>query len=264
MVAGMFRFDDKVVVITGAAAGIGAAAAKMFSDQGAVVAVTDVNMELAEKTVNEIAAAGGKAKAYYCDVSSRESVDSMIDEVTADFGTVDVMVDNAGGTHGAVHSGNIEEYTDEEFDGVVKRNLYGAFYLCRKVIPMMKEKRAGKIVIVSSGAGRTTSRSEFGRIPYAPSKAAQLGLMRQLALECAPFNIQINGVAPGLIKSTQYIEDNWNTNTPEQKEATLKKIPAGRRGTSEEIAAGILFMASEEASYVTGHCLDINGGSLMM
>ena len=73
----------------------------------------------------------------------------------------------------------------------------------------------------------------------------------------APFNIQINGVAPGLIKSTQYIEDNWNTNTPEQKEATLKKIPAGRRGTSEEIAAGILFMASEEASYVTGHCLDI-------
>ena len=144
----MFRFDGKVVVITGAAAGIGAAAAKMFSDQGAVVAVTDVNMELAEKTVNEIAAAGGKAKAYYCDVSSRESVDSMIDEVIADFGTVDVMVDNAGGTHGAVHSGNIEEYTDEEFDGVVKRNLYGAFYLCRKVIPMMKEKRAGKIVIV--------------------------------------------------------------------------------------------------------------------
>ena len=95
----MFRFDGKVVVITGAAAGIGAAAAKMFSDQGAVVAVTDVNMELAEKTVSEIAAAGGKAKAYYCDVSSRESVDSMIDEVTADFGTVDVMVDNAGGTH---------------------------------------------------------------------------------------------------------------------------------------------------------------------
>ena len=89
-------------------------------------------------------------------------------------------------------------------------------------------------------------------------------MYKRQALECAPFNIQINGVAPGLIKSTQYIEDNWNTNTPEQKEATLKKIPAGRRGTSEEIAAGILFMASEEASYVTGHCLDINGGSLMM
>ena len=155
-------------------------------------------------------------------------------------------------------------YTDEEFDGVVKRNLYGAFYLCRRVVPNMKEKKSGKIIIISSGAGRMTSRSEVGRIPYAPSKAAQLGLMRQLALELAPYNIQVNAVAPGLIASTDYIENNWKGNTEEQRQDTLKKIPAGRRGTNAEVAIGIVFLAAEEAGYITGHCLDINGGSIMM
>ena len=155
-------------------------------------------------------------------------------------------------------------YTDEEFDGVVKRNLYGAFYLCRGVVPNMKEKKSGKIIIISSGAGRMTSRSEVGRIPYAPSKAAQLGLMRQLALELAPYNIQVNAVAPGLIASTDYIENNWKGNTEEQRQDTLKKIPAGRRGTNAEVAIGIVFLAAEEAGYITGHCLDINGGSIMM
>lgn len=260
----MFRFDGKTVVITGAAAGIGEVAAQMFAENGAKVAVTDINLEAAEKAAEKIRGKGGCAQAFLCDVSSRESVDIMITLVEKMLGKVDILVDNAGGTHGAIHCENIEDYTDEEFDGVVKRNLYGAFYLCRRVVPNMKEKKSGKIIIISSGAGRMTSRSEVGRIPYAPSKAAQLGLMRQLALELAPYNIQVNAVAPGLIASTDYIENNWKGNTEEQRQDTLKKIPAGRRGTNAEVAIGIVFLAAEEAGYITGHCLDINGGSIMM
>ena len=260
----MFRFDGKTVIITGAAAGIGEAAARMFAGQGANVAVTDIDLEKARKTAGSIRENGGTAEGFYCDVSDRVSVDDMADQVVEKFGSVDVLVDNAGGTHGAVHAGAIEEYSDEEFDGVIRRNLYGAFYLCRKVIPIMKKKGGGKIVIVSSGAGRTTSRSEVGRIPYAPGKAAQLGLMRQLALEYSADNIQVNAVAPGLIKSTDYIEKNWLSNSEEQRQATLARIPAGRRGTSEEVGAAILFLCSQEASYITGHCLDVNGGIIMM
>lgn len=260
----MFRFDGKVIVITGAGAGIGASAAVLFAKQGGIVAVTDIDRDAIEKTVACIRSAGGVAEGFYCDVSDRNSVDQMVDDVVNRLGTVDVLVDNAGGTHGTVHSGLVEEYTDEEFDGVVKRNLYGAFYLAREVIPIMKRKGSGKIVIVSSGAGRMHSRSEYGRIPYAASKAAQLGLMRQLALENAPFNIQVNAVAPGLTQSTEYIEKNWLSNSEEKRQATLKAIPAGRRARPEEIAAGILYMASSEADFVVGHCLDINGGRIMM
>ncbi len=260
----MFRFDGKKILITGAGAGIGAAAAKLFACQGADVAVTDINLEAAQETAEQITQQGGRAKAFYCDAGSQESVDQMLCLTASSWGTPDILINNAGGTHGAVHAGNIEDYTLEEFDGIVKRNLYGVFYLCRRLVPAMKKKMAGKIVIVSSGAGRTTSRSEVGRIPYAPAKAAQLGLMRQLALELAPWNIQVNAVAPGLIASTQYIESNWKKNSKETQEETLRKIPAGRRGRNEEVAAGILFLASEEASYITGHCLDINGGSIMM
>jgi 3-oxoacyl-[acyl-carrier protein] reductase len=260
----MLDFTDKVVLITGGAAGIGGAAAGIFARQGASVIITDIDLSMAQARAEEIKAEGGKAEALKCNSSNCDEVECTVKSVLERYGRIDVFVNNAGGTHGAIHSGDIEDYTAEEFDKVVKLNLYGLFYFTRCIIPQMKKQGGGSIVIVSSGAGRTTSRSEVGRIPYAPSKAAQLGLMRQLALETAPENIRVNAVAPGLIKSTAYIENNWLSNTEEQKQATLNKIPMGRRGLSEEIANGIVFLASDEASYITGHCLDINGGIIMM
>lgn len=261
----MLRFDEKTVLITGAAAGIGRACARQFAGQGANVVLTDIQ----EKQVQEAAETiqretGSRTLALVCDVSDPVQVKETVKKAVDVFGTIDVLVSNAGGTHGAVHCDKVEDYTDQEFDQVVRLNLYGMFFFCREVVPVMKKHQGGSIVIVSSGAGRTTSRSEVGRIPYSGSKAGQLGMMRQLALENAADNIRVNAVAPGLIASTDYINRNWEENSDEVKEQTLAKIPLHRRGTSEEVANGILFLASEEAGYITGHCLDINGGFIMM
>ncbi len=260
----MMDFEGKTVLITGGASGIGGAASELFAEQGADVVIADINGELAEAKATEIRAKGFSAMAIRCDVCSSEEAEQTVRKVLDRFGRIDVFVNNAGGTHGSTSSGNVEDYTPEEFDRVVKLNLYAPFYFCRCIVPVMKKQGGGSIVVVSSGAGRTTSRSEVGRIPYAASKAGQLGLVRQLALENAPYGIRVNSVAPGLIRSTDYIENNWLSNTEEQKQATLNKIPLRRRGESEEIADGILFLASDQASYITGHCLDINGGFIMM
>ncbi|MCF0149797.1 MAG: SDR family oxidoreductase [Firmicutes bacterium] len=260
----MLDFTGKTVLITGAAAGIGGAASELFAKQGAAVVIVDINGNMAEEKAAAICAAGGKAEALVCDVCDPDAVEAVVKHVVDQYGRIDVFVNNAGGTHGSLTRGTIGDYSLEEFDRVVKLNLYGLFYFCRQVVPVMQKQGGGNIVVVSSGAGRMTSRSEVGRIPYAPSKAAQLGLMRQLALEHADDNIRVNAIAPGLIKSTDYIENNWLSCTEEQKNATLTKIPLHRRGTSEEIANGIVFLASDEASYITGHCLDINGGIFML
>lgn len=260
----MLDFTNKVVLITGAAAGIGAASAEIFAKQGAKVVITDINEKMAQEKAEAICRAGGTAMALVCDVCDPAAVEKTVKTVMDAYGRIDVFVNNAGGTHGSHTAGTIGDYTLEEFDQVVKLNLYGLFYFCRQVVPVMQAQGGGSIVVVSSGAGRMTSRSEVGRIPYAPSKAAQLGLVRQLALEHAGDNIRVNSIAPGLIQSTDYIENNWLSCTEEQKQATLTKIPLHRRGTSEEIANGIVFLASDEASYITGHCLDINGGLFML
>lgn len=259
----MFRFDKKIVMITGGASGIGLAAARMFAKQGAKVAVTDIRMDRAEKAVSDIVEKGGIAKCFLCDVNSPLSIEKAIEDIEESFGSVDIFVSNAGNNYGGTKEDYIEDIKDEEFDGIVRRNLYAPFIAARKIVPKMREKESGKIILISSTAGRHYSRAEIGRIPYASAKAGQLGLTRQLAVELAKYNIQVNCVAPGQIESTPEQEKLWQSNTEEQKQAMLAKIPAGRRGKNEEVAAAILFMASEEASYITGQCLNVNGGYFM-
>jgi len=259
----MFRFDEKVVLITGAAAGIGRATAELFAKQGAKVGVTDINFELVEQVVMGIREKGGTAEAIKCDVTDLESINKTVDKILELWGDIDIFVSNAGGV-GRVTENIVEKISDDDFEHVLRINLYAPFYFARRLVPIMREKRSGKIIMISSTAGRHNSRAEYGRIPYAAAKAGQLGLMRQLAKELGEYNIQINGLAPGQIASSE--EQNhlwWTMNTDEQREAMLDKIPLRRRGEPEEVAAGILFLASQEASYVTGHCLDINGGYFM-
>lgn len=259
----MFRFDEKVVLITGGASGIGASAAIMFAQQGAKVALTDINMEKAQQVVTQIKKENGEATAFYCDVNSLESLEGVVKEIERVYGTVDVFVSNAGNNYGGTKEDFIEEISDEEFDGILRRNLYAPFIVARKIVPAMREKKSGKIILISSTAGRHYSRAEIGRIPYASAKAGQLGLTRQLAVELAKYDIQVNCVAPGQIASTPEQESLWMSNTQKQREDMLAKIPAGRRGTPDEVAAAILFMASSEASYITGQCINVNGGYFM-
>lgn len=259
----MFRFDGKVVLITGAAAGIGKAAAVMFAAQGAKVAVTDLDYEEAKKTVAEIRERGGIAVALACDVTKPEDINRTVDQIMVALGEIEIFVSNAGGV-GRVKENLVECMTDEDFEHVLHINLYASFYFARRLVPAMKKRKKGKLIFISSTAGRHNSRAEYGRLPYAAAKAGQLGFMRQLARELGEYNIQVNGLAPGQIASTELQNHLWySVTTEEQRIAMLEKIPLRRRGEPEEVAAGILFLASDEASYVTGHCLDVNGGYFM-
>lgn len=259
----MFSMKNKIAVVTGAGSGIGEAVCKMMASLGAKVAVTNRSIESAERVVREINDSGGEAIALTADVSSKESVEKMIAEVVNKWGDIDILVGNAGGTSGARSANFIEEVFDEDFDMIVKRNLYGAFYLCRAVAPAMRKRRKGRIIIISSTAGRMFSRTEYGRLQYASSKAAQLGFVRQLAHEMGPYNVTVNSVAPGVISTSERLEKAWNEHTEEEKQEFLKTVPMGRRGESDEVAAAIVFLASDEASYITGHCIDVNGGRFM-
>ena len=259
----MFRFDGKVVLITGAAAGIGKAAAQLFAKQGAKVGVADIDYETAKKTADEICKDGGTAIAISCDVTKLEDIESTVNQITEAFGDVDVFVSNAGGV-GRVKENLVEQMSDDDFEHVLLINLYAPFRFARLLVPSMKERKSGSMVFISSTAGRHNSRAEYGRLPYAASKAGQLGFMRQLAKELGDYNIRVNGLAPGQIASTELQNTLWYTVTTQaQRDAMMEKIPLRRRGLPEEVAAGILFLASDEASYVNGHCLDINGGYFM-
>ena len=259
----MFRFDGKVVLITGAASGIGYAAAELFAKQGAKVGMVDINFELCQESAKKICNDGGIAEAIRCDTSKAEDIVYAVDKVRKLWGDVNIFVSNAGGV-GWVKENDVSKMTDEEFEHVLMINLFAPFRFARLLVPAMCENKNGKIIMISSTAGRHNSRAEYGRLPYAAAKAGQLGFMRQLAKELGEYNVQVNGLAPGQIASTELQNKLWETmHTEADRQAMLDKIPLHRRGTPYEVAAGILFLASDEASYITGHCLDVNGGYFM-
>jgi len=249
------RFADKVVIVTGAARGMGRATALAFAREGAKVAVTDVSADEAHSVVREIGQAGGDAVAIQADVSDLTDVSRMVDAVIERYGTVDVLVNNAGVLG---KTGPLEEIAPEEWARVIDINLTGVFNCTKAVLPIMKERGGGKIVNVSSSAGR--SYSTFGAAHYTASKAGILGLTRHTASEAAPYNINVNAVAPGSM-DTEMVR---LSATPEHIAQEEANNPLGRLGTPEDEAHLVLFLASEEASYITGATVDINGGDLMI
>ena len=246
------RFRDQVAIITGAAKGIGRSITLALVGEGAKVVPVDVNGEALQNLQVEIEKQGGQALPVACDISKSTDVTRMAEQALKAFGRIDLLVNNAG----IIRRGTIETITEEDWDRVIAINLKGTFNCCRAVVGPMKRQGSGRIVNVSSIAGK------LGDITSAPgygsSKAGADALMKTLARQLAPSGIRVNAVAP------HAIETEMSAQWPDQKRRdVLAGIPLGRLGRPEDVAEAVLFLASNAASFITGEILNVNGGALM-
>ena len=248
----MKRFENKIVLVTGAGRGIGASIAKRFASEGAEVIVNySGNDEAAQKTVDEITATGGQAQKYKCSVNDSESVKVMIDEIIKKFGRIDILVNNAGITK----DGLMLRMTDEDFDRVIDVNLKGTFNCTKYVSKYMLKQKSGKIINISSVVGLS---GNAGQVNYSASKAGIIGITKSAAKELSSRGITVNAVAPGFIKTemTDVLKDDI-------KKAIMENIPMKAFGETEDIANAVAFLASEEARYITGQVISVDGGMAM-
>ena len=241
----------RIALITGASQGIGRACALDLAKAGATVALAARNVEKLAEVAAEIAASGGTAQAFALDVSCEESIKECAKAVIAQFGAVHILVNNAGITRDILSM----RMKRKDWDEVLSTNLTGAFLMTQAVMQSMVKGRWGRIINVASVVGET---GQAGQANYAASKAGLIGLTKSLARELASRTITVNAVAPGYIETAMTA-----VLTDEQKDAMTKHIPLGRVGTDGEIAHAVSFLASEEAAYITGHTLDVNGGMYM-
>ena len=245
----MKRFENKIVLVTGAGRGIGASIAKRFASEGAEVIVNySGNDEAAQKTVDEITATGGQAQKYKCSVNDSESVKVMIDEIIKEFGRIDILVNNAGITK----DGLMLRMTDEDFDRVIDVNLKGTFNCIKYVSKYMLKQKSGKIINISSVVGLS---GNAGQVNYSASKAGIIGITKSAAKELSSRGITVNAVAPGYVDTdmTKVLSDNI-------RNEILKNIPLQRMGNVEDISNCVAFLASEDASYITGQVISVDGG----
>jgi len=244
-------FEGKVVVVTGASRGIGKAIAEKFAAAGATVACVAPEFDPPTAVVEAIEAAGGKAKGYLCDVTKTESVESTFDAIVKDLGGMAVLVNNAGITRDTL----IMRMKDDDWDKVLAVNLKGAFLCVRAASKPMMKARYGRIVNISSVVGVAGA---AGQANYAASKAGLIGLTKTIAKEYGTRNITCNAVAPGFI-NTEMTKD-----LPQEfKDHVTKTAPLGRLGEVEDIANAVFFLSSDEASYITGQVLVVDGGFIL-
>lgn len=253
------RVAGEVALVTGAGQGIGEAIARTLAAEGASVALVDLAAENAERVAAAIREAGGRAIALGCDVADSAQVNQIVRAAAEALGPIQILVSAAGGMLGSVRK-PVEEVTDAEWQRVLDVNLSGCFYMARAVVPYMKAQRYGRIVQISSGAGRSHSRT--GVYAYTSAKAGVLGLTRQLAVELGAYNVTVNAVAPGLITSPLGVAA-WAERTEEQRQKVLDSIALGRLGEPAEIAEAVLFLASRSGGYITGQTIGVDGGHWM-
>ena len=246
------RLEGKAALVTGGARGIGRAIALALAREGADVAVCDIDLDGAKEVARQISALGRRALALKADISKREETKRMVEEIVARFGKIDILVNNAG----IIRRGTFEEHTEEDWDRVIAVNLKGTFNCTKEVVPLMKERRYGKIINISSVAGK------IGDIASAPSYGASKGAIntftKSLARELAPYGINVNAVAPHAIETEMSAE--WSE---EKRRQIVSQIPLGRLGKPEEVAEAVVFLASDGVAFITGEILDVNGGYLM-
>ncbi|MBI3666167.1 MAG: 3-oxoacyl-[acyl-carrier-protein] reductase [Acidobacteria bacterium] len=247
----MTDMKDRVAFITGASQGIGRACARVLAEHGARVVAAARQQEKLEQLVAEIRAAGGQAAAVPMDVASAESIAAAFRQAVEIFGKVEILVNNAGITR----DGLAMRMKRESWDAVLTTNLTGSFLCIQQALPGMVRARWGRIVNISSVVGET---GNSGQANYVASKAGLIGLTKALAQEVASRNITVNAVAPGFIETamTDALE-------PAARDRLLAMIPLRRMGTDLEVANAVRFLASDEAAYITGHVLDVNGGLRM-
>ena len=248
------KLHNQVAIVTGAAQGMGAAIAGRLAAEGAKVVLSDINVEKVAQVAERIStAANSSTIAMKTDVTKEDEVAEMVEMAIEHYGTVGLLVNNAG----ILYPTRIDNVTKAEWDEVIDVNLNGSFLCSKAVLPIMKANKFGRIINMSSSAGRSVS--TLGGIHYTAAKAGVLGLTRGMAKEVAPFGITVNAICPGLI-DTEMARENCS---PERLRAYEESFPIPRLGTPEEVAQLIIFLATD-AAYITGASIDINGGDLMM
>ncbi len=251
----MLDFNGQVVLITGAGSpkGIGRTIAHTFARQGAQVIITDINQGGLDANVQEMKAKGWKADGMAGNICDKDSVDALVAAVVEKYGRIDVLVNNAGVSQKVT----VEDMTLADMQRIFNVNVFGLFLITQAVCRVMKKQGYGRIVHLSSVSGKRGG-GVFGGAHYSASKAAVLGFSKNLAREVSAYGITTNCVCPGLINT-----EIWKSMPQAQADAVIAGIPMGRPGETQEVADAIVFLASREASYITGEEIDINGGSHM-
>ncbi|MDO9350164.1 MAG: 3-oxoacyl-[acyl-carrier-protein] reductase [Deltaproteobacteria bacterium] len=245
------ELSGKVALVTGAAQGIGKAIAMLLARNGADVVVSDINLEKAQETTNEIQGMGRRSFAIKVNVADLKDVERMVEAIVEQFGRIDILVNNAGITRDRL----ILRMTEEDWDAVLDVNLKGTFNCTKAVIRHMSKQKSGKIVSIASVSGEM---GNPGQANYAASKAGVIGFTKTIAREFAGRGINVNAIAPG------YIQTPMTDAVPEKAKEELKRmIPMERLGKPEDVAQAVLFLVSENSSYITGQVLNVNGGIYM-
>jgi len=249
------RFEGKVAIVTGGAQGIGAAIAQRLASEGAAVAVADLTAERGAETVESIVKDGGRAVAYGADVSKTEDVQTLVAAVAAEFGKIDILINNAGITRDNL----LFKMTDEDWDSVINVNLRSAFLMSRECQKHFVKQKYGKIVSLSS----RSALGNRGQANYAASKAGVMGLTATLSIELGPFGVNVNAVAPGYIATamTDATARRIGLDPEELKKAAANDTPVRRVGYPEDIAATVAFLAADESSFISGQTIQVNGGA---
>jgi cyclopentanol dehydrogenase len=253
------KLKDKVVILTGAASGIGRAAAVLLGKEGAKLVLSDVNEAEGKETLTMVEKEKGNAIFLICDVTKKTDVKKMVDKTVEKYGKIDILINNAG----VVKVGQVEDMSEEEYDLLLNVNLKGPYFCCHYVVPYLKKQRSGIIINIASVAGHI---GQVNHALYCSTKHGIRGMTKALALDLAPYNIRVNSVSPGATDTPMLVGDV----TKQAKDRGVKyevvrkefeeEGVMGRWASSEEIATGILFLASDESSYMTGADLLLDGG----
>ncbi len=252
----MGTLNDKVALVTGSSRGIGAAIAMLFARQGAKVVLNGRDLSALSSVQTKIERDGGNVKRVAADVTKFAEIEAMRRQVEREFGPVDILVANAGGSPTA--PGPLEEITEEGWRAGVDSNLTATFLTIKSVLPGMKERRVGNIITLSSAAARQPH--AMAPIPYAAAKAGIQMLTKILAIQVGPFGIRVNCISPETILT----ERNQQWIPQDRKQAMAQAHPLERLGTPDDVAHAALFLASDESAWITGVVLDVNGGSMMV